>query len=475
MINTIQLNKTVFIFISLIFFISGIAFSQSDDEGGDFDSMFEESVVEGENDETDSQSSEGTDNTEKQESTDTSTDTMKDPLDSLLTTEGIEWGGKISNRYAGNWSWMDGYPDSWNSFIEPDSRTFIPDLSGTLFFNARPNSDFRAYGKFKTSYPFKQGSIEDGKPIEVFELFSDFNWNETLFFRAGKQTINWGKGYYFSPADVVNLERVDPTDPDKELEGPVSAKLHYPVGVHNVYFYAVGNEAVQEPRDIAVAPKAEVLFGTIETTIGAFFQREKAPKGILMFSYPYSDFDFFGEGVISYGTDKTFVQEDTSLSAQPYGITTYSEEEKLFYQGTLGFRYSHSDYDIYIGGQYYYNGLGYDNSELLSNAMMLYGTDTGIEPALSSGDLAQWGKHYATADISYTGLFDGDITLSTQWLGNLSDSSGIVIPSVSYRFIDYASAKIGTQILYGEKEMEFTPAGKGLSATLSITLGSNSF
>ena len=57
------------------------------------------------------------------------------------------------------------------------------------------------------SYPFDDqgGTREFDEVFHVSELFSDFQFRDTLFFRAGKQTINWGVGYFFSPADLLYI------------------------------------------------------------------------------------------------------------------------------------------------------------------------------------------------------------------------------------------------------------------------------
>ena len=147
--------------------------------------------------------------------------------DALLTTEAAVIGGKIGIS-------TDTVFDASDL---ADNQTFF-ELSSDFYLDARPEEDFRVFFKGAVSYPFT--SDENRTFSDVFtvkELFSDFQIGDTVFFRAGKQTVSWGVGYFFSPADVINLSRIDPEDPEEERTGPVSLKTHIPFSVHNGYLY----------------------------------------------------------------------------------------------------------------------------------------------------------------------------------------------------------------------------------------------
>ena len=103
---------------------------------------------------------------------------------SLLVSESVEIGGKYSFSASSSWN-IEDFPD----FTEGSASV---DLSATLFFDARPSEDFRVFGETTISYPFDKGggAREFDDVFHVDELFSDFNWNETFFFRGGKHTIN---------------------------------------------------------------------------------------------------------------------------------------------------------------------------------------------------------------------------------------------------------------------------------------------
>ena len=97
----------------------------------------------------------------------------------------------------------------------------------------RPDPTWRAFVKGKYAANIGYESWPEGKSTEaadfsLHELFLDYTLLDKLYLRAGKQTINWGVGYFFSPADVINVGRIDPFD--AEGSRPVSWFTH-PVGV----------------------------------------------------------------------------------------------------------------------------------------------------------------------------------------------------------------------------------------------------
>lgn len=161
-----------------------------------------------------------------------------------------------------------------------------------LYFDARPYSYFRVLGKMKAVYPFgtAAGGAVQAAPgtayqppasatsvpnIAVFELFADVNWNERLLLRVGQQTINWGVGRFFSPADILSLTPINPMQPTLERQGPLALGVTIPFArVDNAYLYVIANQAFAvggasfQPADLAVAPKVEVLLGDYEVGLG---------------------------------------------------------------------------------------------------------------------------------------------------------------------------------------------------------------
>ncbi len=484
---------------------------------------------------------------------------VSNPQDDLLETEGVDWGGRIRGSLTADWGWDDVWTSDFE-FADPTSDSLTPTLGADLTFDARPDPEFRAFGKLKidttddggldfsldataidavglpegwTSEENEDGNTEirdgngtlittiegdaageeadeepelgnaPGLDVSVFELFSDFTWNDRLFFRFGKHTIRWGKGYFFSPADVLNLSAVDAEDPTADREGPVSLRTIYPFGTTgSAYLYAITNTGA-DVLDVAVAPKVEFALGPGELGIGAYYQRSLAPRFVVLGTASWGEVDFFGEGVALWGSDRVFVRpsrDQSAADADPDDglelvLDTYTVDRGVFFQGTAGARYLKEWDDgpsLALIGQYFFNGEGYEDTPGLLPAaarLLLNPGENGLAieneadqpegyeppPDLAFGDLANWGRHYAGATVSLSNLFLDDLALSAFGLVNLSDFSAILTPAITFRFLDRFSLGVSGRFTLGGADDEYTdPAalfGVGEAApTFGITL-----
>ncbi|MBT3272897.1 MAG: hypothetical protein HN368_07070 [Spirochaetales bacterium] len=486
------------------------------------------------------------------------------PESGLLVTEGITWGGRISGSINSEWSWNNLWTNSFD-IIAPGSQTLSPSVSSSLFFDARPNDDFRGFGKLMIFTESGDGldfagtinnaaltgdlpegwtreeddngdtvirdadgvvvftvSEEDPEEeeepqtgtapalsIDVLELFFDFNYDERVFFRFGKHTIKWGVGYFWSPADVLNLSVIDAEDPTADREGPVSLKAHLPFDLNNLYLYVITNSDIK-PLETALAPKLEMVYGNTEYSIAGYYQRALSPRGIFTFTSSIRDLDLFGEGVVTYGSDRIFVRESRkSIENFPdppedlnIVLDTFEIGSALLFSGTIGLRYlkdidqrnmARNPGSIAVIGQYFYNGEGYTSSRLLKPAIFLQqnpeynglAKDAAEQPEsyiappnLTFGDITPWGQHYGALTLNWSNIFNSDVSVSLLGLGNLSDLSFIISPTLSFKLLDTFNVSLGMRMTYGDDGDEFTnqaaligQAGDTSGATLSFSLG----
>jgi hypothetical protein len=480
--------KKKYLIILLLFGLALPAIAQDDGsaediiETDDFDSLFEdEEMIE-----------------EKEER-----ETSSAPEEDLLTEEqGVRLGGSFSSSLEALFVWND-YTDF--ALDHSDRDRLSPLVEGTLFFDGRPDPDFRVFGKLTASYPFTEqneltfldGAVLLAGPtlvtsedtavvavpsIRIDELFADFNADRRVFFRTGKFSVNWGVGYFFSPADVISLAPIDPEDPEAEREGPFSVRVHLPVDIHNIYFYTVASESIFDDGEVhidelAVAPKLEFLLGSYEFSIAAHYQQDLAPKAMLTAIGPLGDLDLFAEGVFSYGSDRTMVREQ---SGSPGSYETYKENDLLHFSGTAGLRYI-KDFEDNAGtfsaaAQYLFQSDGYQDAELVEEAAALYALQeagaVGNDPVLAPRDLFRPGRHYVAASLSYSDIFQSDIGISLLYQMNISDGSGIFLPTLSFAPIDHMKLSLSSGLAYGNDNREFTSSGKfSLSATVRLGTG----
>lgn len=434
-----------------------------DDEGvavdagdGDLDALFEEEVVDDE--------------------AAASSEAAPAPEAGLLTRAGVDWGGSFRYDATAEISFPD--YEALSAAVAGESaaeRALHHDLGAVLYLDARPERDFRVFAKAKADFATR-AQEEPEFEFTLFELFADFHWDDRVFFRAGKQRADWGVGRFFSPADLISLVTIDPLDPDAEREGPVALKVHAPIGVHNGYLYVITDDYT-DPLDVALGARGEVVAGSVELGFGGLVQADLVPKAIATATGAAGDLDLFGELVVQRGTERNLIELDEREKLQ---VTDRSErDEDWFPAVTTGFSYLEPDLNVVLSVQYYYNPLGYADSAALGPARRCLAGRAGAptpcpDPAPQSVDLLFFGQHYGGASASWNNIADTDLSASLFWLGNLSDGSGVVHPSLSYQVLKHATVTLGASLGYAA-----TPGAaeypQRVAFTLGVSLGAGSF
>jgi hypothetical protein len=429
-------------------------------------------------------------------------------VSTFLKTEAVRIGGSFSGSVGADWT-MD------TPWTDPslDAYGLSTTVAGDLFFDARPSEDFRVYGKIKASYPFsttesfltsatykpavgpidpyiatKSGSVTTPN-LNVFELFADWNYKDRVFLRFGKHTVKWGVGYFFSPADIINVGAIDPLNPEAQREGPVSLRLNYPVlGTQtNLWAYAVMPQGEDpKPEDIAGAAKLEFLVAkSWEIGVGGYYKYDHPPRAMVTASGSFWKLNVFGEAVGAWGSDKSFVTDVDSMT--PGFYTSEKRKDELFFSGTAGFSYSNSDDNWSIAAQYLYSGEGYaddDREALIDDARS---NQSAIEAALAGtgvsysdllkGLILNSGRNYAALSLSKSELFCEDLSVGALVWANLSDFSGFARPYVSWKLFDKTSIELSSTFVFGSSDSEYVVLNDGPALTLGLkaSLGSGSF
>ncbi len=390
------------------------------------------------------------------------------------TARGVEVGGYFYSDYTGFLKWTRAYPDLARPAAGA-SGLFVPDLETDLYFDARPFDTVRVFTKLKAAYPF------DG--VSVFEAYADLTYNDRIYLRAGQQVVNWGVGYFFSPADIISLTPIDPLQPGRERQGPLALRLNVPFAdVDNLYLYVIANQAfisggASQLGDLALAPKVEVVLGAWEIGVGAYYQKDQRPKAMMTATGSIlGQIGLFAEGVLSRGRDRVIVRETSSA---PGTFTTSTDTRTPTFSGTIGVRYLQADWHVSVIAQYYYNGQGSRDAAGASAANAAYALQLqGSPPSgprLSQADVFQPGRNYLAGNASWTDIRGSKVDLALFSEANLSDGSGVVSPSVSVTPFRSFTATFAPFISYGPDNSEFVTQFGRLSLSLKLTIGTVSF
>jgi hypothetical protein len=425
--------------------------------------------------------------------------------ESFLQSKGVDIGGYLFSDYTTFAFWQDAYP-KLSDPVSGVSSSFVPNLEADVYLDARPYTFFRVFGKLKTVFPFggsalgvsqaqtspftpiyspPPGSATAIPNVSIFELFADVNANEKVFLRLGQQVIHWGVGYFFSPADILSLAPINPLQPALERQGPLALAVTVPfAGVDNAYLYVVANQAMTsafDPSDLGVAPKVEVVLGNYEIGVGGYYQKNQRPKAMVTATGSlFGTLGVFGEGVLSYGSDRVLVEPS---SGAPGGWQSFTDTTTPYFSGTVGLSYGESSQHVSVVVQYYYNGQGYPSLsqergavDLLASQQAALGTGTQpAGPLLSTNDLLLPGQHYLAGSAAWTDIRASNVDLGVFFEGNLSDGSGVVSPYMACTPFQLFTVTLGPFVGYGEPGSEFVSKFGYFAVSLKVTVGEGAF
>ena len=405
---------------------------------------------------------------------------------------------RVGGNIAGNLGWTATWADPWAKSIDLSSPTvnnLSPSLTGAVKITAKPSTDFGVNMEFRTSNPFSVSSssqsslaslggsyaaTQNTPNLTVWSLYSRFSWNDTLFFSFGKQPLAWGVSKsFFQPADdIFALSAVDNTNTGADREGPIAFKAQYgiPLTMTNFYFFAgVPDSSNPNLGDLRYAAKAETSIGNSEIAVAGYYSWNDHPRALLMGTTGFGNLNFFGEAVGKWGSERYFVTSPISAAQKP---------DQLWFSGTVGGYYMDSDSNITVSASYFYNGEGQTGAD--AKTVYSYFIQSANQ---SKMDRMHFGTHYASLSFSKTKLLVDELSFSVYALGDLSDQSFMVSPSLTWAFFDYLSVALGSTLTFGPDGSEYptlmsaafaasNPSlfGKpSVSVSLTATLGSGAF
>lgn len=343
----------------------------------------------------------------------------------------------------------------------------IPSANAQLTVDARPTENLRMYMKTGINYPYVTASnstlaamslgganilLSTDSSIKnmfyVKELFSDFNIGDNVAFRFGKQTVTWGVGYFYSPADVINVTAIDPENPTAQVEGPLCLRTQvvFPGTQNALWAYIIPDSSFNVSdsglglylRDTAMAAKGEFVFGGWEIGLGGWYKYDYSPRVMATASGTlFRKLGVFGEAVVAFGQDEQWKND---------------EDKTVFGQGTVGFMYSWKDPQITLMGQYYYNGAE-DNASLASMSSLL----------------KRHGNNAALA-VNFGKVFVNQLTANIFAMSNFDAKTIVGSASLVYRPINELSISAGPYLVCND----WTEAPI-VSAKLVFTLGGGKF
>lgn len=373
--------------------------------------------------------------------------------------------GKISSSAGGTLS--DDFFDKVNrDEIDPFASTI-----GNLMLDARLPLGIKGYAN--SEFTWKADSNKAF--FQLQEAFVDVNVAKRVYFRVGKQVLQWGRGEIWNPTDLVNVEK-KPIQVDLgSREGSYGIKMHIPFGTRwNIYGFADLND-VKNVDSLAGTMKLETLIGGTELAVALWKKPRKDPVFGLDFSTSILDFCVTGEVSLAskenytipvglnYGYIVTGHPKDDVVARTCVGVTRFID--------LLGF-----DDRMIVHGEYYYNQAGIDGNVIkdygigdsihvtkVNSHNGLKSSSPLVGQILSLYEPNSHSRHYAALSTSISKFIISDMTLNLMGLVNLNHGCAMLVSGLVYRNMYNYSLGMELTAYVGGDNTEYTFMGNRMS------------
>jgi hypothetical protein len=319
---------------------------------------------------------------------------------------------------------------------QPDDHGLSNNNIVDVFLDARPNDTVRGYLAGRLFYnPITDTTALGDSPAiraALDQLWVKFDLARTVFFTVGQQPIKWGTGRFWNATDFIRSKPRDPLAIVDDRVGLPLLKASVPIESLGWNFIGVANVTnATSPTDVEGALRTEFVYSTAELGLSTAMRRNEPFRVGADLSAGILGIDFRLEGSARHGVKRTFWSGDLDLDSTTLRIPKdYQRIDDWLYQYVVGAEisvpYGSTDV-VVVGGEYFYNQLGYENAALYT-WLTLVGS---LEPLYA-------GRQYAGAYIMAPapGTWN-DTTVTLSALGNLSDGSWLA--RLDWRVLAFAS------------------------------------
>ena len=359
------------------------------------------------------------------------------------------------------------------SYSSASGGKFTSYIVGNLMLDARLNNGVKAFANMEASY--LPAARETTSVLR--EAFLDFNINHRVYFRTGKQVLQWGRCYLWNPTDLINIEKKPFIRKIGYRDGAYGLKFHVPFGTdYNIYgFLDTGN--AEEDRELGGALKFELLAGRTEMAFSGWGKRGNYPVFGYDLSSRLGDVDVAGEVSVARRDNTRFIRYNGAA------LEIYRKPDDWVTKAALnfskGFRLGNFNDRLTVATEFFYNQTGYTASPFQDGAGYAFsGPLALLYPA--GGTKAQFlagnglyepnylSRYYGAIFTSITRFVITDLTLTANYVRNLNDHSGMLSTGLAYKNINDFSAGLLLTSFLGPARGEYTFAAARFGAQLTL-------
>jgi len=290
----------------------------------------------------------------------------------------------------------------------------------------------------------------------IKEVFVDFNIANTAYFRAGKQVLKWGTGYFWNPTDLINIEHRSFTNTSALLQGVFGLRSDVVFSSNwHLYTFLNLNGVQSDATDVAFAARSEFLVGSTEFAVSSWLKYGKPVVFGADLSTPlFWSLNLTSEASFSWGD----IQDKYDPASGPYAV-----RDQLVTKIDVGLSRSFDAFDIQnrvsVNLEFFYNNVGYSQ-----NMLQVHGF---LPTYFQSG---YYGQYYGAAFITISSFGLSNMTLTLSGLANLSDQSGTALAGLSYAPVNNFTLSLQAGSYLGAASREYTVSNNQFFGILGATV-----
>jgi hypothetical protein len=283
----------------------------------------------------------------------------------------------------------------------------------------------------------------------IKEVFVDFNVANTVYFRAGKQVLKWGTGYFWNPTDLINIEHRSFTNTTALLDGVFGLRADVVFSPRWHLYTFLNLNGVTDITSTAFAARSEFLVGATEFAFSAWLKSGKLPVFGADLSTPlFWSLNLTSEASFSWGDNRDKMNTDGSVSSVRDQPVT-----KIDIGLSRTFDVLNVQDRLSVNLEFFYNSDGYSQNMFDALSAVPNGVLRFLGGYFQSG---YYGQYYGAAFVTISNFGTTNTTLSLNGLANLSDMSGIALVGVSWSPVNNFTLSLQLGSYLGANNREFT-------------------
>lgn len=379
--------------------------------------------------------------------------------------------------------------DYFNSFsrkqITPSAYVL-----GNLLLDIRLPNDVKAFANVETNYKSDSSFVK----FSMQELFIDANIKRKIYFRTGKQVLQWGRCFFWNPTDLINIERKSIEPQIGYREGVYGVKMHIPFGTrYNVYGFIDMNK-MASVDSIAGSFRTEMLLGTTEAGAELWGKRNKEPVFGIDFSTSIYDFEITGELSLESGKNHTKINIGSSETIYNFLLRSQTGNaaavestigNKPVSKICLGISKSFDLFDIKdrikIISEFYFNQAGvpgdfFHDHKAKESFDLISKLSSGTNYTISFQDkliskfyhLNDFSRYYISLFATVNRFVLQDMVFQFNAIMNIEQKGAMLISSLQYTTLHNLSIGIVFSSAVGSKDNEYTVFQNAFSTRLNL-------